>query len=156
MSRRNTSKSCMRFCCARDVHVPVAADEDENSSLSEDEGDDHKDAKEGEPSGESKWVNFKWINPLLLLFPQTRRVDLVDSYAALDREMQDFKALDGVWCFKFTDRISGESIEKKVRMTEHNEHRAFQVDNLLTNNCMLEKVLEALLPDIPASTLKQF
>ncbi len=28
-------------------------------------------------------------------------------------------------------------------------HRqAFDIDNLLTNNCMLEKVLEALMPDI--------
>ena len=82
------------------------------------------------------------------MFSSIKCTDLVEQYTAVMKELQHYRGLDGVWSFTFVDPQTDETITKRVRMTDNNEQRAFDLDNVLTNCCMIEKVILEEMPSV--------
>ena len=161
ISLQNTSKSCCRFCAQPSNHIPQSStdtsgvltvgtgDDDEASDVSDDvdvseedyeanddngPGDNHddSDAKRTDRQGKA----FQWTNFLNIQFQPFHRADLVKHYNALDEELKRYRLLTDIWSFTFCDGVG--SVDVALCGAEM---RALDIDNVLCNNCMLEKVI---------------
>ena len=151
ISLRNTAKSCARFVDTRSNQIPGAAslgDEASDDEASEDElgADDDEDDEDSQIDSENNEAGegleeefFEWLNPLGICFSRVPRSELPQHYNTLQKELEQYRALNGVWRFEF-----GLTADVRLRLSG-DELRALDLDNLLCNSCMLEKVLQELM-----------
>ena len=71
---------------------------------------------------------------------------MAQQYEQLKEEILQFESLRGTWSFTFVP--TGDMESKTVEVSMVGEEAAFNSLNLMTNNCMMEKVAEGLMPDI--------